>query len=254
MGVSHFDFTLRKHGVELFGDAAVGVGGDGPSEAEGFEGDASEGFGVGGAGKDDIGNSEDLTEVAAVAGEGEVVFEPGGADGVFDFGEEVHFAGMCFADEEAVDGEAFGFEGGDNLNKVELSFPAGDASGEGEEVFVFELGVLLLPAGEPGGVGAVGGVVVGGVNAPVDDGEFFPGDVGVVVEDVLADAVGDADDAFPAGHDFGVGIDGIKAVDGGDEAGSGLGVEFAPGEVGEPGGHTGAEMEDVGFFGVEQAA
>ena len=142
----------------------------------------------------------------------------------------------------------------ENLNEVVVSLEAGDAAGEGEKKFPFELGVFVLPLVEPGGLGVVGGVVECGIYAAVNDRQFFCGDVGVVFKDVVTDAVGDADDAFPAGHDFGVGIDGIKAVDGCNEAGSGLGVEFAPGEVGEPGGHAGAEMEDVGFFGVEQAA
>ena len=252
--VTHLDFALRQHGVELFGDPAVGVGRDGSSEAEGFEGDASKGFGVGGAGNDDIGAGEDLAEVAAVTGEGEVVFEACFADGIVNFGQEVQFAGVGFADEEAVDGEAFGFEGGDDLDEIELSFPAGDAPGEGDEKFAGELGVFVLPAVEPCGVGAVGGVVLGGVDAAVNDGEFFLGDVGVVFEDVFADAVGNTDDALAAGHDFGVGVDGIETVHGGDETGSFGGVEFAPGEVGEPGGHAGTEVEDVGLFCFKDAS
>lgn len=232
----------------------MGVGCDGSSEAEGFEGDASEGFGVSGAGNDDIGAGEDLAEVAAVTGEGEVVFKTCFADGIFDFCQEVQFAGVGFADEDAVDGEAFGFEGCDDLDKIELSFPAGDATGEGDEEFAGELGVFVLPSLEPCGVGAVGGVVLGGVDAAVYDGEFFFGDVGVVLEDVVADAVGNTDDALAAGHDLGVGVDGIETVDGGDETGSFGGVEFAPGEVCEPGGHAGTEVQDVGLFRFKDTA
>ena len=83
----------------------------------------------------------------------------------------------------------------------------------------------------------------------MDDGEFFPGD-GVVVETYWRTLLETQMTRSP-GHDFGVGLMN-KAVDGGDEAGRAWG-RVAPGEVGE-GGHTGAEMEDVGFFGVEQAA
>lgn len=107
--VTYRHFAFRQQGFELFGDAAVGVGGDGSSEAEGFKGDASEGFGVARAGNDDIGAGEDLAEVAAVTGEGEVIFKVCFADGIFNFGEEVQFAGVGFADEEPVNREAFGF-------------------------------------------------------------------------------------------------------------------------------------------------
>ena len=95
---------------------------------------------------------------------------------------------------------------------------------------------------------------MGGVNAAVNDRQFFLEDVGVVFKNVFADAVGDAYDALAAGHDLGVGVDGIETVHGGDEAGSGLGVEFTPGKVGEPGGHAGAEVQDVRLFRFKDAA
>ena len=93
-------------------------------------------------------------------------------------------------------------QAGEDLHEVAVSLEAGDAPGEGDEKFAGELGVFVLPAVEPCGVKSVGGVVLGGVDAAVNDGEFFLGDVGVVFEDVFADAVGNTDDALAAGHDF----------------------------------------------------
>jgi len=46
----------------------------------------------------------------------------------------------------------------------------------------------------------------------VNDSEFFLRDVGVVFKDVFADAVGNTDDVLAAGHDLGVGVDGIETV------------------------------------------
>ena len=55
------------------------------------------------------------------------------ADCIFNFCKEVQFAGVGFSDEESVNRETFGFEGCDDLDKIELSFPAGNAPGEGDD-------------------------------------------------------------------------------------------------------------------------
>ena len=65
---------------------------------EGFEGDAAEGFGVGGAGDNDIGDRHDLAQVAAVADEGDVVFESGGLNRGFYFSKELQLFWVGLAD------------------------------------------------------------------------------------------------------------------------------------------------------------
>ena len=100
--VAEGDFSGGEQGVELFTDAAVVVTGDGFAEGEGFEGDAAEGFGVGGAGDDDIARGHDLAEVAAVSGEGDVFFESGLVDFCMECLVEVLLAGVGFSDEQSV--------------------------------------------------------------------------------------------------------------------------------------------------------
>ena len=131
-----------------------------------------------------------------------VVFKSSFADGIFNFCQEGHFSRMSFADKEAVNWQTFGFEGCDDLGKIELPFPTGDAPGQSDEGFACKLGVFVLPAVEPCAVRAVGGVILGGVDAAVNDGEFFLGDIGVVFKDVFADALGNTDDMLPTSHDL----------------------------------------------------
>ena len=92
------DFSFGQERVELFGDAAVRVAGYRFAQREGFEGDAAEGFGVGGAGDNDIGDRHDLAQVAAVADEGHVVFESGGLNRGFYFSKELQLFWVGLAD------------------------------------------------------------------------------------------------------------------------------------------------------------
>lgn len=85
----------------------------------------------------------------------------------------------------------------------------------------------------------------------MDDTEFFRTDAGVVLGDVLADSGRDANDGFPLRHDGGVGTDGVEAVYGSDKLRATGRWHLSPGKPGEPGGHSGAGVEDVGLFGVE---
>ena len=105
--------------------------------------------------------------------------------------------------------------------------------------------MFVLPAVEPFSGGAVGGVILGGVDPAVNDGEFFLGDVGVVSKDVFADAVGYTDYALAAGHDLGVGVDGIETVHRGYEARSLGWIKFTPCKISNPCGHSRSHMDYV---------
>lgn len=99
-----------------------------------------------------------------MSGEGDVFFKSRLIDFCVKCLIEVLFAGVGLADEEPVDGEAFFFEGGNDLEEVEGAFPSGDATGQGDDKFVFGFGKFFLPLSEP----IFGGLVVGRVGCRVD--------------------------------------------------------------------------------------
>jgi hypothetical protein len=72
--VAYGDSSFWEESRELLMNPTMCVAGDGFAEGEGFEGDAAESLGVGRAGDDDIGDRHDLTQVVAMADEGDVVF------------------------------------------------------------------------------------------------------------------------------------------------------------------------------------
>lgn len=250
--VADGDFSSGEYGIELFTDAAVVVAGDGFAEGECFEGDASECFRVGRAGDDRIADRHNFAQVGAVADEGNIFFEFSLIDGSVEVLVEVLFSRVCFSDEETMDGEAFFFEGCDDFEEVEGAFPTGEATGQGDDKFVFCFGEFFSPLSEPFFSWLVVGRVGCRVDSAMDNAEFMMGHFGVVFMDVVLDAGGDADDGFTFGHDGGVGIDGVESVYGGDEARSSGGGHFSPGQPGEPCGYAGTGVEDVGLFGFEE--
>ena len=189
-----------------------------------------------------------------MSGEGDVFFESGLVDFCMECLVEVLLARVGLADKQSVHGYAFLLECFDHFEEVERAFPPGDASGEGDDEFAFGFREFLLPLLDP----FCGGLVVGWVSlridSAMDDAEFFPGHFRVVFQNVVADTGGHADDGLAAGHDCGVGADGVKAVDGGDELRAGFGGHFAPGQPGNPGGDAGAGVEDIGFFGLKDGS
>lgn len=100
--VADGDFSGGEEGVELFADSTVVVTGNGFAEGEGFEGDPAKGFGIGGAGDDDIADRHNFAEVGAVSGEGDVFFESGLVDFCMECLVEVLLVGVGFPDEQSV--------------------------------------------------------------------------------------------------------------------------------------------------------
>ena len=126
--LSYRHFTCRKERIQLLMHAAMVIAGNWFANGQCLQRDSSKGLWVGGEGNHHIRDSHDLAEVVAVADEGDVVCETGVFDGLLDLFMEVEFLGVWAAGYEAVGGDAFFFEPSDDLNKVEMPLPSGDAA------------------------------------------------------------------------------------------------------------------------------
>lgn len=76
----------------------------------------------------------------------------------------------------------------------------------------------------------------------------------IMVKDVVPDAVGDGDHPLSPAHDGGVPVDGVEAVNAGDEAGTVFGWELFPCQVACPRRNAGMEMQNIRPDGLKQGA
>mgnify|MGYP000671019867 CR=1 FL=1 len=188
-----------------------------------------------------------------MAGERDVAGQTELVDELLEFIKIGAFTRMRVAHDDPVDLRICLAERSDELQKIFVPFESGDAPGEDEELFAGELRKILLPAGAPRDVRLETTEGLNRINPVAHQADGVGRRARKIIRHVIANAFGDGHDAFTARHDGRVGIHGIKAMNGADQARAGLGIGLPPREPGDPARHARVEVQDIGAFLLQDA-
>ena len=141
-----------------------------------------------------------------------------------------------------------------DAKEILVAFEAGYSTGKSHQLPPLQLRKILPPLRSPVGVRFMARVVDGWIHTSGNDMNALPGTMGIVLEDMLLDAVGDSDDSLGHRHDPGVGIHRVEPVDRADQERLQVPWHFFPRKITDPCRQAGADMENRWAFLSEDAA
>lgn len=164
------------------------------------------------------------------------------------------FSLLCFSYNDGVGRNSLFQKLPDDRNQIQMPFQARDAARQAQGEFPLQFRIGHEPAREPFPGGGVGRVILVRGNSIGYDSDMVRRGGRIMVKDVVPDAVGDGDHPLSPAHDGGVPIDGVEAVNAGDEAGTVFRRELFPCQVACPRRNAGMEMQDIRSDGLKQGA
>lgn len=161
---------------------------------------------------------------------------------------------LCFSYNDGVGRNPLFQKLPDDRNQIQMPFQARDAARQAQGEFPLQFRIGHEPAREPFPGGGVGRVILVRGNSIGYDSDMVRRGGRIMVKDVVPDAVGDGDHPLSPAHDGGVPVDGVEAVNAGDEAGTVFRRELFPCQVACPRRNAGMEMQDIRPDGLKQGA
>jgi hypothetical protein len=140
----------------------------------------------------------------------------------------------------------------EDFKEVAVSLEPGDPSRQGQQFFALGIREFFIPTREPVLTWLISDRIVIRIDAAVNDAQFLGVGFGIMASEVIFDCLGNTDDAFSLGDNGGIKPDRMEAVHSGEVMGAIPGGHLLPGEVAQPAGEPGTEVNDVGAMFTEE--